>query len=217
MAEIAIPVAVLGAMYIISNNNKKEGFQNKLKTQETVENYPVEKKNDLLNNTNVQTYQGYKNSSENYYQPEGYKKALKVNENAVKEFTSLTGNRMNVKDLEHNNMTPYFGSKIIQHGVDKSYEGLLDIYTGGASQQIEKKGIAPLFKPEANLSHVRGTPVSTSFYQERMKESLTSKMNNVKPWQEIRVGPGLNKGYSSQDQSDLMLAWKPEQSIYRKL
>ena len=44
MAEIAIPVAVLGAIYIISNNNKKEGFQNKLKTQETVENYPVEKK-----------------------------------------------------------------------------------------------------------------------------------------------------------------------------
>jgi len=27
---------------------------------------------------------------------------------------------------------------------------------------------------------------------------LTSKMSNVKPWQEIRVGPGLGKGYTSQ-------------------
>ena len=82
MAEIAIPIAVLGAMYIISNKKKlqKEGFkinENKLVTQEPVINYPIEKRNDLLNNSNVQTYQGYKNSSENYYQPDGYKKANK--------------------------------------------------------------------------------------------------------------------------------------------
>ena len=206
MAEVAIPIAVLGAMYIISNKktNRKESFQNKEKklvTEETIVNYPVEKRNDLLNNSNVQTYQGYKNSSENYYQPEGYKKANENIEKTIKEFTSLTGNRMNSQDLEHNNMVPFFGSKVTQQGVNQGYEGLLDIYTGGGSQQVEKKGIAPLFKPQANMSHVRGTPVSTSFYQERMKESLTSKMNNVKPWQEIRVGPGLNKGFTSEGSS----------------
>ncbi len=203
MAEVAIPIAVLGAMYIISNKKKlqKEGFQNKenkLVTREPVINYPVEKRNDLLNNSNVQTYQGYKNSSENYYQPEGYKKANKNIEKTIKEFTSLTGNTMNSQDLEHNNMVPFFGSKITQQGVNQGYEGILDIYTGGGSQQVQKQGIAPLFKPQANMSHVRGTPSSTGFYQERMKDALTSKMNNVKPWQEIRVGPGLNKGYSSE-------------------
>ena len=206
MAEVAIPIAVLGAMYIISNKKKlqNEGFQNKenkLVTQEPVINYPVEKRNDLLNNSNVQTYQGYKNSSENYYQPDGYKKANKNIEKTIKEFTSLTVNRMNSQDLEHNNMVPFFGSKVTQQGVNQGYEGILDIYTGGGSQQVRKEGIAPLFKPQANMSHVRGTPVSTSFYQERMKDSLTSKMNNVKPWQEIRVGPGLNKGYSSEGTS----------------
>ena len=206
MAEIAIPIAVLGAMYIISNKKKlqKEGFkinENKLVTQEPVINYPIEKRNDLLNNSNVQTYQGYKNSSENYYQPDGYKKANKNIEQVIKEFTSLTGNRMNSKDIEHNNMVPFFGSKVTQQGVNQGYEGLLDIYTGGGSQQVRKQGIAPLFKPQANMSHVRGTPVSTSFYQERMRDSLTSKMNNVKPWQEIQVGPGLNKGYSSEGSS----------------
>ena len=48
MAEVAIPIAVLGAMYIISNKKKekKESFKNnnKLVSQETILNYPVEKK-----------------------------------------------------------------------------------------------------------------------------------------------------------------------------
>ena len=30
-----------------------------------------------------------------------------------------------------------------------------------------------------------------------MRDVLTSKMSNVKPWQEIQVGPGLGKGYTS--------------------
>ena len=70
MAEVAIPIAVLGVMYIISNkNNDKEGFQNRAlpNVQKRVVNYPKDKKKDLLNETNVQTYTGYKNASENYY------------------------------------------------------------------------------------------------------------------------------------------------------
>ena len=203
MAEVAIPIAVLGVMYIISNkNHKKEGFSNPSRplpnVRPRVKNYPVDKKADLLNETNVQTYPGYKNSSENYYQPTGYKKALKNNEQKIGEFTSLTGNTVNAKHMEHNNMVPFFGSKITQQSGEQGYEGLLDLYTGAGSQQNKKEGIAPMFKPESNMSHVRGTPVSTEFYQSRMRNVLTSKMSNVKPWQEIRVGPGLGKGYTSQ-------------------
>ena len=36
---------------------------------------------------------------------------------------------MNSKDLEHNNMVPYFGSKVTQSS-ERGYEGILDIYTG---------------------------------------------------------------------------------------
>ena len=83
MAEVAIPMAVLGVMYIISNKDKeqdkKEAFTNSLpNTNRLVKNYPVDKHRDLLNETNVQTYQGYRNKNENYYQPTGYKKALKI-------------------------------------------------------------------------------------------------------------------------------------------
>jgi len=201
MAEVAIPIAMLGVMYIISNkndnNNKKEGFrqQNLPNTKKIVANYPTDKKKDLINETNVQTYSGYKNSTENYYQPTGYKKGLKNNNKKVGQFQSLTGNTIQASDMEHNNMVPFFGSKITQG--NRGFEGLLDVYTGAGSQQNKKEGIAPMFKPETNLSHVRGAPVATSFYQSRMKDVLTSKMSNVKPWQVIQVGPGLGKGYTS--------------------
>ena len=145
MAEVAIPMAVLGVMYIISNKDKeqekKEAFTNSLpNTRRPVKNYPVDKHRDLLNETNVQTYQGYRNKNENYYQPEGYKKALELNEKKVGQFQSLTGETINSKSMEHNNMVPFFGSKVTQGTGEKGYEGLLDLYTGSGSQQNKKEG-----------------------------------------------------------------------------
>ena len=143
MAEVAIPMAVLGVMYIISNKDKekekKEAFSNaKLpNTHRPVVNYPVDNKKDILNETNVQTYQGYRNNAENYYQPTGYKKALELNEKKVGQFQSLTGETIISKGLEHNNMVPFFGSKITQGTSDKG-QGLLDLYTGSGSQQNKK-------------------------------------------------------------------------------
>ena len=110
----------------------------------------------------------------------------------------MTGETISSKGLEHNNMVPFFGSKVTQGTGEKGYEGLLDLYTGSGSQQNKKEGIAPLFKPQANMSHVHGTPNTTEFMMNRQRNVLTSKMNNVKPWEEIRVGPGLGKGFTSE-------------------
>ena len=212
MAEVAIPIAVLGAMYIISNknDNKRENYSNinntLPNTKPIVKNFPKKNFDDLLNETNVQTYSGYKNSNEELYKPHGYVESIRETtrgnrSNNVKSedarFKSLTGDSIPSSSLEHNNMVPFFGSKVTQSTVSKGYEGLLDIYTGSGSNSVKKEGIAPLFKPEAGLSHVYGTPNNTQYIQDRMKDNLTTKMNNVKPWQEIQVGPGLGKGYSS--------------------
>lgn len=201
MAEIAIPIAVLGGMYIISNkNNKKETFKSQINNyvKPPVNNYPKDDRRDLLNETNVQTYQGYKNKNDNLYQPTGYKKALENNENKIGEIQSLTGNTISASNFDHNNMVPFFGSKITQSSTEKGYEGILDLYTGGGSQQNNKEGISPLFKPEPNMGHVYGTPVYTDQMRERHRANITNKMNNVKPWKEIQVGPGLGKGFSSE-------------------
>lgn len=205
MAEVAIPIAVLGAMYIISNknDNKKENYENinslLPNTKPIVKNFPKKNYDDLLNQTNVQTYSGYKNANEELYKPTGYKNA--VNQAEIQkeslQFESLTGNYVNPSSLEHNNMVPFFGSKVTQSSDIKGYEGLLDIYTGSGNNSVKKEGIAPMFKPEAGLTHIYGAPNNTDYIQNRMKDTLTTKMNNVKPWQEIQVGPGLGKGYSS--------------------
>ena len=212
MAEVAIPIAVLGAMYIISNKNenKKENYSNikqsLANTKPIVKNFPKKTFDDLLNETNVQTYSGYKNGNEELYKPTGYKNALrqqtkglhgKKSKTEELRFESLTGNKVNASSLEHNNMVPFFGSKVTQSSDVKGYEGLLNIYTGSGNNSVKKQGIAPMFKPEAGLTHIYGAPNTTDYIQDRMKDSLTSKMNNVKPWQEIQVGPGLGKGYSS--------------------
>ena len=214
MAEVAIPIAVLGAMYIISNkNDKKENYSN-IKyslpnSRQIVKNFPKKNHDDLLNQTNVQTYSGYKNANEVLYQPTGYKnkKASKQETKGLHggnrktedlTFESLTGNKVHTSSLEHNNMVPFFGSKVTQSSDVKGYEGLLDIYTGSGNNSVKKEGIAPMFKPEAGLTHIYGAPSNSDYIQNRMKDTLTTKMNNVKPWQEIQVGPGLGKGYSSQ-------------------
>ena len=210
MAEIAIPLAVLGAMYIISNKNEKvkpanskniiENFKNNTlpNLKKPVVNYPIEKKDDLLNQTNVQTYSGYKNNTDNLYQISGYEKALaNAMSEKVEQFESLTGNVVNPNNFKHNNQQPFFGAKTTQN-IEKGYEGLLDTYTGMGSQQNQKQAQAPLFKHESNMTHVHGTPISTDFMQDRQRSVLTHKMNNVKPWRSIKVAPGLNKGYTSE-------------------
>ena len=84
-------------------------------------------------------------------------------------------------------MVPFFGSKITQSSTDKGYESVLDLYTGAGSQQNKKEGISPLFKPEANMSHVYGTPVYTDQVRERYTANITNKMNNVKPWKKYKL------------------------------
>ena len=162
MAEVAIPIAVLGAMYIISNknDNKRENYSNikqtLTNTKPIVKNFPKKNYDDLLNQTNTQTYSGYKNGNEEYYKPTGYKKALRRQKKGLHggdkkteqlTFESLTGNRVNSSSLEHNNMVPFFGSKVTQSSDVKGYEGLLDIYTGSGNNSVKKEGIAPMFKP----------------------------------------------------------------------
>mgnify|MGYP006446429923 CR=1 FL=1 len=52
-----------------------------------------------------------------------------------------------------------------------------------------------MFKPEPNRSFVHGMPN----YTDRMRENIVKPNRRAmeKPVEPIRVGPGLNKGYTS--------------------
>lgn len=213
MAEIAIPAIALGVMYILTNRGeeKNENFENisaqyqgKLKMGDATTgqpsdkptNYPIQTYDDI--GKNPKTYPGKNSISDRYFRQDVYEQKVQNGENPSNNsmFQSLSGDAVQKKDIKFNNMVPFFGSKVTQRTVGfDGNEGLLDNYTGGGSQDIQKREQAPLFAPQENLSYAHGTPNQSAFIQSRMNPSQS--MANVKPWDEIRVGPGLNKGYVS--------------------
>ena len=205
MAEIAIPMAALGIMYILSNEKKDEGFSGifssnanndgLVNTNIPPRNYPVENKEGRNDKYANQKYSGLNKNTNKTNQSAEVRSETEDYNNT---YTSLTGETKNYFDFEHNNMKPFFGSNVTQTTDSNSRDGILDLYTGSGSQQIQKKANAPFFKPQKNMQWINGMPSTSDFMQERMRGNVSSKMNNTKPWEEIQVGPGLNKGFSSE-------------------
>jgi hypothetical protein len=112
-------------------------------------------------------------------------------------FTSLLGTKIDPSTFTHNNMEPYYGAKVrgITAGANM-HENVLDNKVGSGSQFFSKTEQAPLFRPQDNMHLPNGMPNQNDFYQSRVLPSM--KISNVKPWEEVRVGPGLDQGYSAQ-------------------
>ena len=223
--ELAIPFIALGGMYVISqqNNNKnnsiKKNEPNKKKVRfSEQENFTnMGRKTNYLPNTNippqnypiindkelVDTVQHYPNpnvATDKYFDQNVYEEkqnmGIKTGNN-IQEIYSLTGNFLNSEQFKHNNMVPFVGGKIKGKLYDDNIaESILDNMVGAGSQVIKKIEQAPLFKPQENIQWAYGMPDMSDFYQSRVNPGMYN--NNVKPFESIRVGPGLDKGYSSE-------------------
>ena len=168
MAELAIPLIALGGLYLL---NKKE------------------------NNLDQNTYKNSKNHTDRYYtKNKNHFMQHKRAKNKSKQFQSLTGENVSHGNLQHNNMQPYFGSTIKSMAKEQSH--ILDNKVGAGTLNTKKKEIAPLFAPNenANLDSVSGTPSNTDFIQSRI---VGSRNHTDKGWDEIKVGPGLGGGYTT--------------------
>ena len=116
--------------------------------------------------------------------------------NSQSTLYSLTGEAINTNNFEHNNMVPFFRSKVRGGTADAdTHESILDSYSGTGSQKICKEERAPLFAPQPGMQYTNGMPNFTDFFQSRVNPG--TQMANVKPWEEIRVAPGLNQGFTS--------------------
>ena len=207
--ELAIPILALGGMYIISNKGNEskrslpkpndsgvvEGFKNKIVNANISaprsENFPtIRAANDFEDLNNYETANA---ATDRYFQQEVYQQQASADTNA---FYSLTGEQMPLDNFSHNNMQPFFGSTVKQRTFDlNSNESILDAKQGTGSQSFQKEARAPLFAPSADMTWMNGAPNNSDFIQSRVVAGRN--MNNVKPWQEIRVGPGMDAGYSA--------------------
>jgi hypothetical protein len=223
--EIAVPLIALGGMYIISNQKnedctKKEirkitqenfvnmGIQSNLATKNSErfgnylpnantppQNFPVPNINQLVDN--VQKYPNPNVATDKYFNQNLYEEKQRQGVSIGKDpqqIFSLTGNYLDSNQFKHNNMVPFNGGKVKGRTYDINIaETLLDNYVGSGSQTIKKIEQAPLFKPEENMQWAYGMPNECDFYQSRQWPG--TKNNNVKPFDTIMVGPGLDKGY----------------------
>lgn len=109
---------------------------------------------------------------------------------------SLTGEPIDPQHFTHNNMQPFFGSKIRQNVDEYATNNIIENFTGQESYKRKKYEVPQLFHPEANIHNPYGMSSLSGFQRERM---VTSNIrNNEAPTEKIYVAPGINKGYTWQ-------------------
>jgi hypothetical protein len=111
---------------------------------------------------------------------------------------SLTGNPVDRQSFFHNNMTPFFGGTAKQNVEDTANQTLLETFTGNDSTYQSKMELKrdDLFQPVANLSNVYGTQNLDGYNLDRYV--VGNIRNNQSPVEPIRVGPGLNQGFTAE-------------------
>jgi hypothetical protein len=195
MAQLAIPLLLLGTAYLVSNDDSKkdENFANiedieKQKGNLLTIQYDDFQPNDAKTENNTNNSGTY-----NSYQDKYFMKNHNANAPTTNNYTSLTGEKLNANEMTHNNMTAFFSNNTNGSLNDFNNKSILDSYTGSGTYDIEKNEVAQLFKPSENTQLVYGTQNQNDFLQSRVNQSL--RHANSKPWESVQVGPGLNQGY----------------------
>ena len=111
---------------------------------------------------------------------------------------SLTGNPVDRESFFHNNMVPFFGGAVKQNVEENTNQTLLENFTGNDTNYQQKMEVKrdDLFKPVANLSNPYGMSNLNGYNLDRY--IVSNLRNNQAPIEQIRVGPGLNQGYTAE-------------------
>lgn len=162
------------------------------------ENFPITNINELRDT--VQEYPNPNVASDKYFNQNIFENRVRdgkpVGQNP-QQIYSLSGDYMDSKQFNHNNMVPFNGRTVRGYNYSAGIaESQLDNMVGGGSQRIKKIEQSPLFKPEDNISWAHGTPNNTDFFLSRQNPAMRN--NNVKPFDTEMVGPGINQGFSKE-------------------
>lgn len=190
MAQIAIPLVIVGALYLMSN--EKEGFEGtdvkepdmllRDKTTDYRNNYATSKHS--LNNEG-----SYSQYQDKYFLKNATQGDPLFNNVEDAKFISLNGESKSNKEVTHNNMTVFYGSKSYGNLPDSEFgRSTLDNYSGLGTLSIEKKEISPMFKPESSVQNVHGNQNQNEFYRSRVNESW--RKANTTPWEQVRDNKG---------------------------
>ena len=110
--------------------------------------------------------------------------------------SKLTGVTMKTSEFVHNNMQPYFGSRVRQNvGADVN-TGRLDRYTGAGSTDIRKKEVEQMFdNTNQPFGNVYGLEDASEFIQGRINDPRAR--NGERPFEPVKIAPGVGEGFSA--------------------
>lgn len=109
--------------------------------------------------------------------------------------SQLTGIAFGEGEFKHNNMVPFFRGQVKQNLYEGANRQMLDYQTGADSLGFAKREQTPLFEPTKQpLGNPFGLESTTGFVEDRMV-APTNRANEL-PVETIRVGPGLNQGFT---------------------
>jgi hypothetical protein len=108
---------------------------------------------------------------------------------------SLTGELVDENTFTHNNMDPYFGGNIRQNmDIDRNAV-LLENFTGVSDIPKQKCEVKTFYDKSKDMGNVFGVSNNNDYYRDRIEQPRLR--NNEVPIEQIRVGPGLNQGYTA--------------------
>lgn len=110
--------------------------------------------------------------------------------------SSLSGQTMSASDFTHNNMQPFFGSRVRQNVDPNATSSYLDKYTGAGSTQIRKKEVETMFdNTQEPFGNVFGLENASEFVQSRINDPRNR--GGERPFEPVKVAPGVGEGFSS--------------------
>lgn len=122
-------------------------------------------------------------------------KAATQQEPRQKTVTTLAGTTIPIEEFTHKNMQPFFKGTLKQNMNLESFSGTLDRHTGRSEFYKTKTETKPFFQPAEFGGYVCGMPNNDDFYRDHTETPV--KRNNDFPIPQIRVGRGLNQGYTA--------------------
>ena len=218
--ELALPLVALGGLYVIKNNkspnNSKEGMENMKNIKDQKFQEQISNINNLNNNKvdkNIIDNQYYSNDSyleeiqtkynggqttDQFFNSTNLIKSVDIDNNKydLSQQFDLTGEKININNFNHNNMQPFYRSKTMHDMNHDKTQSILDNKIGDNNNSIDKRESAPLFEPSENLHYANGMPNMNDFMQSRVVPG--NKISNVLPFDQKKVGPGLDQGYRTE-------------------
>ena len=190
MAQIAIPLVIVGALYLMSND-KEEGFVSVENSEAVTEKAPVSgvrNKYDTskyaMNNEGV-----YSQYQDKYFKPDSSQQDPLYQTVEDAKFVSMSGSTIPNREVSHNNMTVFYGSKSYGELPEFQYKNSrLDNYSGLGTLSIEKKEVGSMFKPEKNVQNVYGNQNQSEFFHSRVNPSM--RQANTTPWEKVQDNKG---------------------------